>query len=635
MSHDKFPPGTPKTENSSTHDHGSEGGFSRRDFLKSSAAGLAAGTIAGGSLVASQNNNQNNNQNDDQDDRGDRPDGGPGRRILLKGGVVLSLDPTVGDFERADVLIEGKKILAVGPNIGGGGQVVDCRGMIVMPGFISTHNHQYEAIQRSIIADGLIVFAGDADQQKTDPIVAGGGKNLYEAYGTVVQGIWTAGRLVTPPPENKVVWDIQRPASDPEDLYIAELVASLSQITQGITCGTDTSQASHTPAHTDAMIKGLMDSGRRSLYDYSAGTNRSGSTTPNSGHEYPGIMGNENLGVGRLRKKYFSSDDQLVTLGLGAGAGPAFPGATYSGWQLAKSFGCWINNHNVGNPAAVIDNAAQLSDPEIGPKLTLVHCVRWQDNSIAQISYDNLGYPSPATSNAWQILADTGGHVSIAVLIEQQMRHGMPPMQMALNHGILPSLSPDVDTNMTPDPFSMMRGAFCLQRGLANDLTFAKSDPGGLPTPQLVTARQCVEMMTIAGAAGSGLLEKVGTLKPGKEADIVILDYNNINFQPMNNVYGTIVTMMDTRAVRHVMIAGKFVYWHGKLVGWNVDRLTRQIVESRNRVLRRINGPAVGSDSDIIHRGKNSFGHPYRPAYLTSCCYNGQNEFAPQYVLRP
>ena len=56
-------------------------------------------------------------------------------------------------------------------------------------------------------------------------------------------------------------------------------------------------------------------------------------------------------------------------------------------------------------------------------------------------------------------------------------------------------------------------------------------------------------MMTIAGAAASGLLDKVGTLTPGKEADIVILDYNNINYQPMNNVYGTIVTMMDTRAV--------------------------------------------------------------------------------------
>ena len=96
------------------------------------------------------------------------PPSGQGR-ILLKGGVVLSLDPAVGDFEQADVLIEGKKIIAVGPNLPPGGQAVDCRGTIVMPGFISTHNHQYEAIQRSNNADGLIVFAGDPDQQPTGP----------------------------------------------------------------------------------------------------------------------------------------------------------------------------------------------------------------------------------------------------------------------------------------------------------------------------------------------------------------------------------------------------------------------------------------------------------------------------------
>ncbi|HSB61298.1 MAG TPA: amidohydrolase family protein, partial [Vicinamibacteria bacterium] len=194
---------------------------------------------------------------------------------------------------------------------------------------------------------------------------------------------------------------------------------------------------------------------------------------------------------------------------------------------------------------------------------------------------------------------------------------------------------PDVDTNMTPDPFSMMRGAFVIQRGLANDLTFSLSDPGGLATPQLLTSRQCVEMMTIAGAAGSGLLDKVGTLTPGKEADIVMLEYDNINYQPMNNVYGTIVTMMDTRAVRTVMIAGKLVYKNGKLKGWNVDKVVRDAVRSRDRVLARINGPATGSDPGIIHRGRNSFGNPYRPAFLTSCCYNGQNEFAPHYVLRP
>jgi len=608
-------------------DSSAPSGSSRRDFLKSS-GGLAAAvavpaTLSGATVGAGSATGE---------DAPPRVGFHDSKRKVLKGGIVLTLDGT--DYEQADVVVEGKKIVAIGPNVGdrASGQHIDCRGLIVMPGFISTHNHQYEAIQRSMIPDGLIVFPGDPDQQRTDTT-----QSIYEAYGTVVQSIWTAGRIgsATAPQ-----WDIGRSPYDPEDNFNAELIACLSQITQGITCGTDTSQASHTPEHTDAMIEACMASGRRTLFDYSNGINRDSPagqykrpygrrTSPN---EYPVP------GLPRIAKKYFSSKDQLVTLGFAGGPTviPDLP-APYTGltgWKLAREFGAWINNHNVGAanvPQQGLDNGNAPFDD-----VTLVHCVRWQDNSIAQLSYGDQAYPASGKSSAWEIWSENGGHVSIAVLIEQQMRHGMPPIQQALNHGILPSLSPDVDTNMTPDPFSMMRGAFTIQRALANDLAFSTvSDPGNLPIPQLLTSRQCVEMMTVAGAAGSGLLNKVGTLKVGKEADIVMLDYNNINFQPMNNVYGTVVTMMDTRAVRHVMIAGKMVYRDRRLVGWDLDRVVQKAVASRDRALARIQGPAIGSDTDIINRGKNSFGHPYRPNFLGSCCYNGQNEFAPAYVLRP
>ena len=213
------------------------------------------------------------------------------------------------------------------------------------------------------------------------------------------------------------------------------------------------------------------------------------------------------------------------------------------------------------------------------------------------------------------------------------MRHGMPPFQEALNHGILPSLSPDVDTNMTTDPFSLMRGAFCLQRALANDLAFPESNPGGLPVPQLVTSRQVIEMATIAGAAANRLLDKVGTLTPGKEADIVVLDARNINTWPMNNVPGTIVTMMNPqpRPRRPDRGEGR-VLEAARWSGWDIDQLLRQIEQARDRVLARINGPAkVGT----LPPGNNSFSNPYRPNFLGDCCSKGQNTSAPPYVLRP
>ena len=535
------------------------------------------------------------------------------RRILLRGGVVLSLDPKVGDFEKADVLIDGKTIARIGPDLSAAdAEVIDCSGTIVMPGFITTHHHQYETLQRSVIADGLL-----------------GQPWPMESYASVVQAIWTAGRIPDPATPNGFIWDLGRVPYDPEDLYIAELVACLSQISEGVTTGTDTSQANHTPAHTDAMIQGLMDSGRRMVFDYSGGTDRSAQGIP---YEVPGAINDTTRGIGRIAKTYFSSKDQLVTLGFGGGAGPAFPGASYTGWQLGRSFGALINNHTVGNPSGIVNSAADLRNGTDWSDVTFVHATRWQDNTLAQIGSGSSGYPSTSRSKAWEIVRDRGAHVSIANLIEMQMRHGMPPFQEALNHGILPSLSPDVDSNMTTDPFSLMRGAFCLQRGLANDLAFKESNPGNLPIPQLVTSRQCIEMATIAGAAANRLLDKVGTLTPGKEADIVVLEARSINTWPMNNVPGTIVTMMNPRHVRDVLIAGKVVYWKGALVGWDIDRLLRQVEQARERVLARINGPAkVG----MIPPGNNSFSNPYRPNFLGDCCYKGQDTAAPAYVLRP
>ena len=126
------------------------GSNSRREFLKSSASalGIAAAALGSGTLVG--------------------PALAQSRRIVLKDGIVLSLDPKVGDFEKADVLIEGKKILEIGPNLNAGNaERIDCTGMIVMPGFVTTHHHQFYTLQRSLIPDGLIIFPGNPDQEPT------------------------------------------------------------------------------------------------------------------------------------------------------------------------------------------------------------------------------------------------------------------------------------------------------------------------------------------------------------------------------------------------------------------------------------------------------------------------------------
>ena len=192
------------------------GRTSRRDFIKAGAAGLAATTI---STVACGRASNTGSAGQSEGLRSATPadlqglvGDGRRRRILLRGGVVLSLDPKVGDFEKADVLIDGKKIAEIAPTVSAAdAEVVDCSGTIVMPGFITTHHHQYETLQRSVIPDGLLAGAWP-----------------QESYGSVVQNIWTAGRITDPANPAAIVWDLGRVPYDPEDCYISELVACLS-----------------------------------------------------------------------------------------------------------------------------------------------------------------------------------------------------------------------------------------------------------------------------------------------------------------------------------------------------------------------------------------------------------------------
>ena len=352
---------------------------SRREFL--SAAGVA--TIAAASCSSAQGNAQRApapaaSPAADQALVGD----GRKRRILLRGGVVLTLDAKIGDFEKADVLIDGQRIAQIAPTISSGdAEVVDCSGTIVMPGFITTHHHQYETLQRSIIADGLLFGAWPE-----------------ETYTSVVQNIWTAGRVADPRNPGKIVWDLGRVPYDPEDCYISELVACLSEISQGITTGTDTSQSSHTPEHTDAMIKGLMDSGRRMVYAYSGGTDRSEQGIP---FEFPGAMNDTSKGIGRIAKKYFASKDQLVTLGFAGGPVPAFDGARYTGWQLGRSFGASLHNHVVGNPMTIVNAAKDERNGDNWSDVTLIHATRWQDTPRAQVGPGTSTEFSHMRSQKW------------------------------------------------------------------------------------------------------------------------------------------------------------------------------------------------------------------------------------------
>jgi cytosine/adenosine deaminase-related metal-dependent hydrolase len=523
----------------------------RRNFLKASTATAAA--AAGAGLLAPRTASAH-------DDDAPHDTGRRGRRYLIRGGAVMSMDPAVGDFAQADVLVEGSKILAVGPNLrAGGAQVIDARGRIVMPGFIDTHHHQAWTAIRSSIPDSILIDDGTGTPSAQQNYFF----NVLGALQPSLPGFANHYR--------------------PEDVYISELFGGLSQLDAGVTTVLDISQIHHSPQHSDAAVKALKDTGRRAMLGFfeSAG-NIPGNQYP---ADAPRIAGN-------------LAGHDLVGFVMG---GEVYLGnaTTRQSWTIGRQLGVLIAAH-ILSPFGIRPILDQLTgvSPDL-PDFT------GQTLAGIEVGEDNLFIHMTGMSDpAWQKVKDVGAKVSIAFPIEMNMRHGQPPilkMQSFGSPAFEPSISTDVETNMTADFFTQMRSAMTMQRMVVNQ---AVLDSGPIPVnpwpggpgvgnslPPLLNVRDVLRFATINGAKHLRLDGKTGSLTPGKEADIIILDATHINVFPVNHVPGAVVQMMERSNVETVIVAGKIRKWKGKLLDANLNKLRRDLEDSRDYIFSAAGRP--------------------------------------------
>ena len=383
-----------------------------------------------------------------------------------------------------------------------------------MPGFIDTHHHQFETALRSFLADGLLFNDG-------------------KPHGTINYFEHILGRFA--------------PVYRPEDVYINELVGGLSQLDAGVTTTHDISQIHHSPEHSDAAIAALMDTGRRAAFGYfeSAGGL--------AGNQYP-------QDARRIKKQYFSSNDQLVTMIMG---GEIYLPGFEEAWTVGRELGLQVAAHIVGSFGMGPTFDALAAAGQFGPDNLFIHMTGMSDMS-------------------WTKVREAGAGVSLAVPIEMNMRHGMPPILKTLAEGIAPSLSVDVECTLTADLFTQMRSTMALQRALVNQLALETGNPADLP--ELLTTRRVLNFATVQGARDLRLDARVGTLTPGKEADIILLDAEAINVTPLNHVPGAVVSLMDRSNVETVIVAGSIRKWKGELVDVNLPKLRRELSASRDYV---------------------------------------------------
>src|SRR3954464_9935013 len=187
-------------------------------------------------------------------------------KILLKGGTVLSVDPDVGDLAVGDVLIDDDKIAGVQASIDADAEVVDCTGKILIPGFVDTHRHTWEAAIRNVAPDATL------DDYFVD------------------------------------ILDTFAPVYSPEDVYASNFAGALECLNAGITTLVDWSHINNTPEHPDAGVSGLKEAGIRAQCAHGRAHNSLVDYWYESKIAIPGDD------VRRIRDAHFSSDSGLLTM---------------------------------------------------------------------------------------------------------------------------------------------------------------------------------------------------------------------------------------------------------------------------------------------------------------------------------
>lgn len=348
----------------------------------------------------------------------------------------------------------------------------------------------------------------------------------------------------------------------PEDMFIGNCVSMLGALDSGVTTVLDFCHNSRSAAHSDAAFAAYSEIGARVV---------SVPARPNAGawdEQWPADLD-------RLVEEYTSD---LVT--IRAGRDTSTGGLTKEQFEQARELGIGITLDGICMGRASTDDVMRMSaEGLLGPDLTLIHGT-------------DLG------DEAWAALAETGTRLTLAPTSDQQIgiADGRFPIQKSLDYGIRPSLSVDVEIALATDMFSQMRAVFNLQRMDVAALNYRGED-----APAMITVRDVLDFATQCGATDMGIGDVVGSLTPGKQADLVAITAEDVNNFPLNNAVGTIVLGADNRNIELVMVAGEVKKWDGALVlGDNeLDRYRRLARESRDRILSE-----AGFEFDILADGK-------------------------------
>jgi cytosine/adenosine deaminase-related metal-dependent hydrolase len=446
------------------------------------------------------------------------------RELLLKGGLVVTVDDALGDAPDGDVLIRDGAIVAVGPGLStsnADAEVIDCKGRLVIPGLVDTHRHVWQG--------AIGAFTPQMTGVGYGPAVLNGISTRYE----------------------------------PEDIFAGTLWGALQALDAGITTIADWAHDLRSAAHADANLRGLQESQIRGYFLY--GGPGPASDTPNPPHP---------VDVRRMRDEHFSTGvNGRLRLGV-ALRGPCFTSAERNDedFKFARELGLPISTHvgmaGTSDAIIVLERFGLL-----GPDVNYAH-----GNMLSDREFD--------------LIAKSKGTLSITPSTDMLMQFGtFPGTGRALQRGIVCGFGVDTICSCGTDLFSEMRLALAAERSRANAPALARGER--VPSVAL-HQRDMLRLATIDGARVWDLDDEVGSLTPGKQADVTVIDMRSPHLDGYGDSIATMVLGAGPADVETVIVGGDIVKQNGKLVGDHVSRAHELMLVSRERLRAREAAAARG-----------------------------------------
>jgi len=419
-------------------------------------------------------------------------------RTLIRGATVITMD-ALGDLPCADVLVTDDRITEIAPAIqADGAQVVDAAGCIVIPGLVNAHMHTWQTALRGLAANWTLLEYF---------------KNMHAGLATVFE---------------------------PQDLHIATLVGALNQLNCGTTTLGDWCHNNKTPAHNDAAVQGLLESGIRAAFFH--GTPK---PDPKPGERPFWEVPHPRAEVERLLKAH---QGQALLSVHAAVLGPHYStlDVALHDFRMVRELGIIGSLHQGGGAARTPEGWEKLeAEGLLGPQINIVHGHALSDAQL-------------------QRFCELGMSFSAAAENEMTQGHGHPITGRLRQFGKAPSLGVDLESVLSGDMLTQARVALGMQRSLDN--VAYREAHGTIPPTSTITTREALSWVTVEGARMLGQLDRIGTLAAGKQADLVLIRADDLNMQPVHDPVSTVVMQTTLANIDSVMVAGRWKKRHGKLL---------------------------------------------------------------------